>query len=67
VLFRSLAVVGVGAWTGVEHYFGAEMFWDHADTATYLEWFARADLQPVWDRFVPEGDHGHTLVLAQAV
>jgi 2-polyprenyl-3-methyl-5-hydroxy-6-metoxy-1,4-benzoquinol methylase len=61
-----LAVVGVGAWTGVEDYFGAEMFWDHADTSTYLEWFEEAGLRPVWDRFVPEGDHGHTLVLAQA-
>jgi 2-polyprenyl-3-methyl-5-hydroxy-6-metoxy-1,4-benzoquinol methylase len=62
-----LAIVGVGAWTGVEDYFGAEMFWDHADARTYLAWFEEAGLRPVWDRFVPEGDHGHTLVLAKAV
>jgi cyclopropane fatty-acyl-phospholipid synthase-like methyltransferase len=61
-----LAVVGVGAWTGVERYFGAEMFWDHADPATYLSWFEQAGLSPIWHRFVPEGDHGHTLVLARA-
>jgi SAM-dependent methyltransferase len=62
-----LGIVGVGAWTGVEDYFGADMFWDHADTASYLAWFAQAGLRPVWDGFVPEGDHGHTLVLARAV
>ena len=29
-------------------------------------WLKAADLAPVWDRFVPEGNAGHTLVLAQA-
>ena len=42
------------------------MFWDHADAATYLVWLREAGLEPVWDRFVPEGDSGHTLVLAEA-
>jgi cyclopropane fatty-acyl-phospholipid synthase-like methyltransferase len=62
-----LAIVGFERWTGIEDYFGAEMFWDHADRATYLAWLAEAGLLPLWDRFVPEGDVGHTLVLAQAM
>jgi cyclopropane fatty-acyl-phospholipid synthase-like methyltransferase len=61
-----LAIVGAQRWTGVEPYMGADMFWDHADTATYLDWFTEAGLIPVWHRFIPEGDAGHTLILAQA-
>jgi len=61
-----LAIVGSERWTGTEDYFGAPMFWDHADRDTYLDWLKAADLAPVWDRFVPEGNAGHTLVLAQA-
>jgi hypothetical protein len=41
------------------------MFWDHADTGTYLRWLTAAGLRPIWDRYIPEGDSGHTLVLAQ--
>jgi 2-polyprenyl-3-methyl-5-hydroxy-6-metoxy-1,4-benzoquinol methylase len=62
-----LAIVGAERWTGVEDYLGAEMFWDHADRETYLTWLSETGLVPVWDRFVPEGNVGHTLVLAQAV
>jgi SAM-dependent methyltransferase len=62
-----LAIVGAERWTGVEEYLGHAMFWDHADRTTYLDWFAEAGLAPLWDRFVPEGNVGHTLVLAQAV
>lgn len=62
-----LAIVGFEGWTGVEDYFGAPMFWDHADRSTYLAWLTEARLAPIWDRFVPEGDVGHTLVLAQAI
>lgn len=61
-----LAIVGAGSWTGTEHYLGADMFWDHADTDTYLRWLAAARLSPVWSRYVPEGDSGHSLILAQA-
>jgi len=61
-----LAIVGAERWTGVEDYFGAPMFWDHADRATYLAWLTDAGLAPIWDRFVPEGSVGHTLVMAQA-
>jgi SAM-dependent methyltransferase len=62
-----LAIVGSERWTGIEDYFGAAMFWDHADRDTYLAWLKAADLAPVWDRFVPEGNAGHTLVLARAI
>jgi cyclopropane fatty-acyl-phospholipid synthase-like methyltransferase len=62
-----LAIVGSARWTGIEDYFGAEMFWDHADRDTYIAWLRAADLAPVWDRFIPEGSAGHTLVLAQAI
>ena len=61
-----LAIVGFERWTGVEDYFGTTMFWDHADRETYLAWLTEAGLVPLWDRFVPEGNVGHTLVLAQA-
>ena len=50
-----------------EDYYGAAMFWDHADRATYLVWLTEAGLVPLWDRFVPEGSVGHTLVMAQAI
>jgi cyclopropane fatty-acyl-phospholipid synthase-like methyltransferase len=62
-----LGIVGHGHWRGVEEYMGAPMFWEHADTQTYLGWLAGSGLQPVWHRFVPEGSAGHTLVLARAV
>ena len=61
-----LAIVGAGQWTGTAPYLGAEMFWDHTDTATYLRWLREAHLIPIWQRYVPEGSSGHTLVLAQA-
>jgi SAM-dependent methyltransferase len=62
-----LAIVGATRWTGVAEYFGAPMFWDHADEATYLDWLAAARLKPLWSRFIPEGAAGHALVLARAV
>lgn len=61
-----LAIVGAGRWTGTEEYLGTEMFWDHADIDTYRRWFAAAQLAPIWDRYVAEGDSGHSLILAQA-
>lgn len=60
-----LAIVGAGWWTGVEDYLGAPMFWDHADAGAYVTWLGDAGFEVVWDRFVPEGDVGHTLVLAR--
>jgi hypothetical protein len=61
-----LAIVGAGQWTGTEPYLGATMFWDHADTATYLRWLRAARLAPIWNRYIPERSSGHTLVLAKA-
>lgn len=61
-----LAVTGAAWWTGTEDFLGADMFWDHADTGAYLRWFGAAGLTPVWHRFVPEGNAGHTLILATA-
>ncbi len=62
-----LAVVGHRNWMGIEDYLGAQMFWDHADVATYLQWFQDVRLMPVWNRYIPEGASGHVLVLARAV
>lgn len=39
---------------------------DHADTATYLHWLQAARLTPIWDRYIPEGSSGYTLVLTEA-
>jgi SAM-dependent methyltransferase len=61
-----LAIVGAGRWTGTEHYLGADMFWDHADTDTYLRWLTAAQLRPISARYIPEGDSGHSLILAVA-
>jgi SAM-dependent methyltransferase len=61
-----LAIVGAGQWTGTAPHLGADMFWDHADATTYLRWLQEARLTPVWNRYVPEGSSGHTLVLAKA-
>lgn len=61
-----LAITGAQRWTGTEPYLGADMFWDHADTATYLSWLTAARLTPVWDRYIPEGASGHSLILARA-
>jgi SAM-dependent methyltransferase len=60
-----LVIVGHEQWTGVEEYLGAPMFWDHADTETYLAWFRDDGFDVLWDRYVPEGNVGHTLVLAR--
>ena len=61
-----LAIVGARQWTGIAPYLGAGMFWDHADTAAYLRWLQAARLAPIWNRYIPEGESGHVLVLAQA-
>jgi Methyltransferase domain len=62
-----LAITGADRWTGTDTYLGADMFWDHADTATYRRWLAAARLEPSWHRYIPEGDSGHSLILARAV
>ena len=61
-----LAIVGASRWTGTAPFHGADMFWDQADTGTYLAWFEAARLTPLWHRYIPDGDSGHALILAQA-
>jgi len=61
-----LAITGARRWTGTEPYLGADMFWDHADTATYLRWLQAARLTPLWHRYIPDGDAGHSLILSRA-
>lgn len=63
-----LLTAGHDAWTGSEQgWLGgdAEMWWSHADRATYREWLADADLEIVDERFVPEGGGGHALFWAR--
>jgi trans-aconitate methyltransferase len=61
-----LAIVGAAFWTETEPFHGVDMFWDHADAGTYLRWLHSAQLTAVWQRFIPEGNSGHTLILATA-
>jgi SAM-dependent methyltransferase len=63
----ALVIVGAQRWTGTEQYLGTPMFWDHADADTYLRWLGSSRLAPVWRRYIPEGNSGHALILAQAV
>jgi SAM-dependent methyltransferase len=64
-----MAIVGSGAWTGTEENWldsGATMYWSHERTDTCLRWLADAGFAVAWNRFVPEGDGGHALILARA-
>lgn len=64
-----LATVGHEAWAGTDETYlgvaGGRMCWSHADEPTNVRWIEEAGLHVHWTRFVPEGDSGHTLVLAQ--
>jgi SAM-dependent methyltransferase len=64
-----LGTVGHSEWTGEDETYlgvpGGRMCWSHADEATNLRWIEEAGLHVHWTKFVPEGDSGHTLVLAQ--
>jgi len=64
-----LATIGHDAWTGMEDTYldmpGGKMAWSHADEATNVRWLKDVGLYIHWTRFVPEGDSGHALVLAQ--
>jgi SAM-dependent methyltransferase len=64
-----MATVGHDHWTGTEEDWlgveGATMYWSHADSATYEAWLTLSGLEVLWTRFVPEGDSGHTLLLAR--
>lgn len=41
------------------------MYWSHGDTQDYRDWLDEVGFQRCWDRFVPEGESGHTRVLAK--
>jgi SAM-dependent methyltransferase len=63
-----IATVGDRAWTGTEEDWlrpGVRMYWSHESRDTYLRWFRAAAFHIELDRLVPEGDGGHTLILAQ--
>lgn len=63
-----LATVGHTAWTGMEKDWlgveGGDMWWSHADAATYRLWLVEAGLTAEQETFVPEGAGGHTLFVA---
>jgi cyclopropane fatty-acyl-phospholipid synthase-like methyltransferase len=64
-----LAIVGHRAWTGTEEAYldvaGGLMAWSHADVTTYVRWIRGSGLHVHQVAFVPEGQSGHSLVLAQ--
>ena len=65
-----LAILGAGAYEGWERgWLGSDvdMFWSHADPATYRRWLTAAGLEVVEQRFIPEGDGGHELFLARTL
>lgn len=65
-----LGTVGSRAWTGTEeNWLGvpdATMAWSHADADTYCAWLAASGFEIRRTEFIPEGDGGHTLILARA-
>lgn len=64
-----LCTVGHSAWTGTEEDWldvpGATMFWSHANQQTYETWLSDLDLKIEQTMFIPEGEGGHTAILAQ--
>jgi hypothetical protein len=65
-----MATVGHTAWTGTQRDWlvpGATMFWSHTDVATYHQWLQASGFSVLWSRFIPEGDGGHTLILARSM
>jgi len=61
-----LATVGHQAWTGYkDNWYGATMYWSHADEATYRTWLQELGFGLLWTQFIPEGDGGHLLVCAR--
>jgi SAM-dependent methyltransferase len=63
-----IATVGHGAWTGTEKDWlgvpGGDMWWSHANAETYRTWFAEAGFFVEEERFVPEDQGGHVLLVA---
>jgi SAM-dependent methyltransferase len=63
-----IATVGHGAWTGTEKDWlgvpGGDMWWSHENAETYRTWFADAGCFVEEERFVPEDQGGHVLLVA---
>lgn len=61
-----LATLGQTVWTGTQtDWHGAEMYWSHADAATYRGWLEQAGFRVIAEHFVPEGEGGHALFITQ--
>jgi cyclopropane fatty-acyl-phospholipid synthase-like methyltransferase len=61
-----MITVGHRAWTGTEQdWKGAEMYWSHAGPETYREWLDERGFSILWETFLPEGDGGHPVILAE--
>jgi SAM-dependent methyltransferase len=61
-----LISLGHSEWTGYEEdWHGAPMYWSHADEQTSLGWLRETGFEVMWQEFVPEGEAGHKIVLAQ--
>jgi SAM-dependent methyltransferase len=59
-----LASVGREALTRTGEFYGAPMYWSHADAPTYIEWLSAAGIDVVSREFLPEGSHGgHELLV----
>lgn len=61
-----MITVGHRAWTGYkDEWYGAPMYWSQTDEATYLAWLRDSGFVVQWRQFIPEGNDGHVLLLAQ--
>jgi SAM-dependent methyltransferase len=61
-----LATVGHRAWTGVDDFYGATMYWSHPDASTYCEWLDQSGIDVLTQEFIPEdGRVGHQLILGR--
>ncbi len=61
-----IVTIGHKAWTGYDDdWYGARMYWSHADEDTYLNWLQEIGFVIQHRQFLPEGDSGHVLLLAQ--
>lgn len=66
-----LCTVGHQEWTGTEDDWlgvqGGTMFWSHTDQRTYRLWLTDLGFQVGENLFIPEGQGGHTALLAQKI
>jgi SAM-dependent methyltransferase len=61
-----VATVGHEALTRIGDFYGAPMYWSHADVSTYCTWLDEACFEVVETEFLPEDPHGgHELVVAR--